>query len=71
MNEARLCFSLGILKRFINNSLGLTPKTNKISGFELVGCLLDSAAYNTYVETVGNKADTLYKRTILLLMLPP
>ena len=63
MNEARLCFSLGILKHFINNSLGLNPKTNKISGFELLCPILDAAAYNTYIETVGNKADTLYKRT--------
>lgn len=63
MNEARLCFSLGILKHFINNSLGIEPKAHKISGFELITSLLDSAAYNTYIETVSNKADTLYLRT--------
>ena len=63
MNEARLCFSLGILKHFINDSLGLTPKTNNITGFNLINSLLDSAAYNTYIETVGDKADTLYLRT--------
>ena len=62
MNEARLCFSLGILKHFINNSLGLNPKTHKVSGFELVSHLLDSAAYNSYIETIGNKADAAYKR---------
>lgn len=62
MNEARLCFSLGILKHFINNCLGLEDNTNKISGFNIIESLLDSSAYNTYVETVGNKADTLYLR---------
>jgi len=62
MNRERLVFTIGIIRHFINNSLGINPKTNKISGFELVSHLLDSAAYNTYIETVGNKADTLYKR---------
>ena len=33
-----------------------------MSGFELSEQLLDAVAYNTYVETVGNKADTLYLR---------
>lgn len=63
MDEARLCFSLGILKHFINNSLGISTKTHEVSGFELINPLLDSAAYNTYIETVGDKADTLYLRT--------
>jgi hypothetical protein len=62
MNEARLCFSLGILKHFINNSLGVNSETHKVSGFQLISPLLDSAAYNTYIETVGDKADTLYLR---------
>ncbi len=35
---------------------------HEITGFELSDPLLDSAAYNTYVETVGNKADPLYLR---------
>lgn len=62
MNREKLVLNISMLKYFINNSLGINPKTNKISGFELVSPLLDSAAYNTYIETVGNKADTLYKR---------
>ncbi len=62
MNEARLCFSLGILKHFINDSLDLNREKREVTGFELCEPLLDSAAYNTYVETVGNKADTLYLR---------
>lgn len=62
MNRERLVFTIGIIRHFINNSLGLNQKTNKISGFELMDHLLDSAAYNAYIETVGNKADTLYLR---------
>ena len=63
MNREKLVLNISMLKYFINNSLSLNPKTNKISGFELVSHLLDSAAYNTYVETVGNKSDILYLRT--------
>ena len=42
--------------------LGFEGETHKVSGFELSEQLLDAVAYNTYVETVGNKADTLYLR---------
>ena len=62
MDESRLCFSLGILKHYINDSLGINPKTHVISGFQLITPLLDSVAYNTYIETIGDKADTLYLR---------
>jgi len=62
MNEARLCFSLGILKYFINSSLALDNNKN-VTGYNLVCPLLDAAAYNTYIETIGNKADLIYLRT--------
>ena len=62
ISEARLCFSLGILKHFIDNSLDLSKETFQVTGFDLVTPLLDSAAYNTYLETVSNKTDTLYLR---------
>jgi hypothetical protein len=62
MNRERLAFSIGILRHFINNSLALDKEHCDITGFELSKHLLDSAAYNTYVETMGNKADTLYSR---------
>lgn len=62
MNETKLMFNLGILKHFINNSLGLSYARNKITGFELVVSLLESTAYNSYVEIVSNKADILYLR---------
>lgn len=62
MDENKISFSLGILKHFINDSLGLNYKSNKITGFELLDSVINSSAYNTYVETIGNKADTLYRR---------
>ena len=62
MDESKIVFNLGILKHFINNSLGLDYKTNKITGFELLNSIMGASAHNTYVETVGDKADTLYRR---------
>lgn len=62
MNKERLIFSIGILRHFINNSLCLSNEINKMTGFELSSPLLEAAAYNTYLETVSNKADTLYLR---------
>jgi hypothetical protein len=62
MNREQIIFNIGILRHFINNSLGLERETHSVSGFELCESLLDSVACNTYIETVGNKADTLYLR---------
>ncbi len=61
MNRERLVLSVNCLRHFINGGLGLSRK-NEISGFELSEPLLDATAYNTYVETISNKADTLYLR---------
>src|SRR3989338_2922312 len=63
MNESKLCFDLSILKHFINNSLELSYEKNEVNGFELLVPLLEASAYNTYVETVSDKTDTLYRRT--------
>lgn len=62
MNHERLVFSSHILRHFINDSLGLSRQHHKITGFELSLPLVAAAAYNTYIETVGDKADTLYMR---------
>src|SRR3989344_4700656 len=62
MNEAKLCFSLGILKHFINDSLALNSEEHKLTGFSLINTILDAAAHNTYFETMGNKSDTIYLR---------
>ena len=62
IDENKISFNLGTLKHFINNSLGLDYERNKITGFELLNSILDASAHNTYVETIGNKSDTLYRR---------
>ncbi len=62
MNRERLVTSITGLKHFINTSLSLQKDKQEITGFELSEQLLDAAAYNTYVETTGNKTDTLYLR---------
>ena len=62
MNEDKLCFNLKMIKKFINNSLDLSDNKFEITGYELLSPLLNAVAYNTYVETIGNKADTLYLR---------
>ena len=62
MNEDRICFNLKMIKKFINNSLGLSEDRFEVTGYELLSPLLNAVAYNTYVETIGNKADTLYLR---------
>src|SRR3989344_2953966 len=61
MDENKISFNLGTLKHFINNSLGLDYE-KKITGFELLDSIIDASTNNTYVETVGDKADTLYRR---------
>ena len=61
MNRERLVLSINGLRHFIDGSLGLDDSFS-VSGFELSEHLLDAAAFNTYVETMGNKADTLYLR---------
>lgn len=62
MIESKYCFSLGILNHFIDNSLDLDYDKNSVTGYELLPHLMKASAHNTYLETVGNKADTLYLR---------
>ena len=62
MDENKISFSLGILKHFVNDSLGLDYESNKVTGFELMDSIISASAHNTYVETIGDKADTLYRR---------
>lgn len=61
INEKRLIRSLDSCRWFINNALNI--ENNTITGFELIVPLTEAAAYNTYIETVSNKADTLYLRS--------
>ena len=61
MNSDKLTFSNRILKHFIDDSLCLRAG-HQLDGFCLVEPLLSATAHNTYIETVGDKADTLYLR---------
>ena len=62
MNRESVVACIRNLRHFIDDSLSLQRDKHEITGFELSEQLLDAAAYNTYIETVGNKADTLYLR---------
>ena len=61
LNRERLVAGCTIFRHFINHSLDLNRDFD-VSGFELSAPLIGAAAYNTYVETVSNKTDTLYLR---------
>ena len=60
MNREKTVSLVHSLRFFINDSLGISQRTHNINGFELSEPLLSSVSHNTYVETVGDKADTLY-----------
>lgn len=60
LNPDRLIRTLTTLDIFIDRSLELTHHTNYLSGFHYNRDLLLSSLANTYVETVGNKADSLH-----------
>ncbi len=62
MEPQKLIFSNRILRCFTDDSLGIHPSTHSVNSFHLVPSLLESAACNTYIETVSDKADTLYLR---------
>jgi len=62
MIESKLFFTLGVIKHFINNSLYLSYDKKTITGYELLNPLLEASSHNTYIETLSNKADTLYAR---------
>jgi len=62
LNREKLVLTIRSIQFFIDNSLALSYKTHVLTGFELSKFLFDASAYNTYIETVGNKADTLYLR---------
>lgn len=63
MNEKRLCVTLEYLMNFIDTSLGTDEEKDKLKGFDLLVPIIESCAYNSYIETVGNKSDTIYLRT--------
>jgi hypothetical protein len=60
MNEKRLCRSLDALMWFIDDSLGISRKENYLNGFDFIVPFLESVAYNSYLENVSNKTDTIH-----------
>lgn len=61
LNHEKLLRTLLNLRMFIDRGLALCEETHQISGFYLNRELLEAAMANTYLETVGDKADTLYR----------
>ena len=59
MNREKLARTIRTLKIFIDKSLAI-DETRKITGFHYNRELLEASAYNTYLETIGNKTDSLY-----------
>jgi len=45
---------------FIDESFGINREENNLNGFDFVVPLLESSAYNSYLENVSNKTDTIY-----------
>lgn len=60
IDPARLFRTLKTLDTFIDRSLGFKPKGKFLSGFHYEKDILKASVANTYVETVGNRADSLH-----------
>ena len=60
LDPARYFRTLKTLDTFLDRSLELKPKSKFISGFHYNRDLLKASVANTYVETVGNRADSLH-----------
>lgn len=61
IEKDRLVTTVRSLETFVNDALDLPFKAGVLSGFEYVRDLLAAAAMNTYVETVGDYADSLHR----------
>jgi len=60
LSEARLFRTLKTLDTFVDRALQLPYKGPTLSGFHYNRDLLKAAVANTYIETVGNRADSLH-----------
>ncbi len=60
VNPDRYFRTLKTLDTFVNCSLGLIPKSQHLSGFDYNPELLRAAVTNTYLETVGSRADSIH-----------
>ena len=62
MNEKTLCVNLEFLMKFIDESLGIDRTTNNLNGFDFITPLIETSAYNSYLENISNKTDTIHSR---------
>lgn len=62
MLKQQLPITIKTLADFTRDALGLNLDTSKNTGFDYVVDLLEASAYNTYLETMGDKCDSLYRR---------
>jgi len=60
MDSNQFIVILNKLDAFINHSLGLNPDSKFLSGFDYNQDLLKASIANTYVEKIGNRADSLH-----------
>lgn len=60
VNPDKYFRTLKTLDTFVNCSLRLVPKTQCLSGFDYNLDLLRAAVTNTYLETVGSRADSIH-----------
>lgn len=60
INAPRLLTSLSALERFINDALRMKHHKGYLSGFNFNRDLLEAAAANTYLETVGTRSDSIH-----------
>jgi len=61
MNRDRLIALLKTLEHFTNDALSLVHHSSTLSGFHYNKDILKAAISHTYLETVGNRADSLYR----------
>lgn len=61
MNRERAITALKALERFVSLSFGLGSNPNMLSAQIINANILSACAYNTYIETVSNKADTILR----------
>lgn len=60
LNREKVFRTLTSLDTFADKALKLEPKGPKLSGFHFTRDLLCAAASNTYLETVGKRADSIH-----------
>lgn len=60
LNREKVFRTLTTLDTFVDKSLKLEPKGPNLSGFHFTRDLVRAAASNTYLETVGKRADSIH-----------